>query len=190
MLAGSDKAATIASLLEAKKNIASTMRRHKSVIDFLKTVGVTTQSIVDVVHFAENITPPTFAPRGWQSGCPFGHPPAPQVEQMRNGFLGIIDVVASSDLTSIASEQSSTLDNIHIELPEQVVPTITVSERKRKFNDVSEGIVVERTTAATSVPMHRFQNAVVKPLAAKSKSIDMNFGFSSDSESDDSDGGN
>lgn len=188
MLAGSDKAATIALLLEAKKNIASTLRRHKSVIDFLKTNGVSTQSIVDVVHFAENVTPAAFAPRGWQPGCPFGHPPAPQVEQMRNGFLGIKDVVASSDLTSISLEQPSTIDNMQIDESEQVVHIIAPPERKRKFDEVSEDIAGEHATVATSAPVHRFQKAVVKPLATKK--LDMNFGFSSDSESDDSDGGN
>jgi hypothetical protein len=181
MISDSEKATKIEQLLEAKKDISDVFRRHKTALTYLKNDKIQTQSISDILFFAENITPTSFAPKGWVFGCNLGHPPAPQIENMRKGFLGEkIMAVNLSTMPEPLGPESEDIDSSSILEQSDSRQEIELHDRKRKFDDVAEEI---KMPLPVKEPSHRFQVNIVRP-AAKVKQINMNYGFSSGSDTD------
>ena len=82
----------IRELLLKRKRISEFLYKHADELSAIRQKTKILPSTDWVLGFAENITPTLRAPNGWVPGRPLhdlgGHPPAPQLEQMRLGLLG------------------------------------------------------------------------------------------------------
>ena len=87
----------VIALLRKKSRIAQLLFDHKDDLAALDD-PVLPLSISELVKFANGITGPAHAPRGWAPGLPLhgSHPPAPQFDDMRLGYLGALTKIQPS----------------------------------------------------------------------------------------------
>lgn len=179
------------SLLAAKKDISGVLRRCKLVMDSVNKENLKKASLDDIIFLAENCTPTSYAPKGWLPGCPIGHPPAPRIEQMRSGLLGSLGV--SLGINIISEQQSFSLSTSYADTgsateTKDMDMDVDV-ESEEDTNDITQNepaVEVEEIPLAkgAGTAFNRFQHTSSSNNVKKSRVIDMNYGFSSDSSSD------
>jgi hypothetical protein len=175
----------LSKLLESKKKIDAVLVRHSKILQSIKEENIVKCDTNDILKFAHNNTPVLFAPKGWIPGCSFGHPPAPQIEQMRKGLLGNFSSAClkleNIDLANTQENETETIQLNSFITSSTIIENIDMEISSNNLKE-SEEIQFEQ-----KVVNSRFQSSTANAsVAKKARVINMNYGFSSDSESDES----
>ena len=104
----------IRALLESKADIRRTLHTYKDNIELIKRSR--TMQISWILDFADNITLSNKAMNGWVEGMPLtkSNPPAPQPEQMRDGFLQKYNLESKKIASSLKSSSSQSKNDSSI----------------------------------------------------------------------------
>mmetsp|Transcript_16411 Transcript_16411/g.22623 ORF Transcript_16411/g.22623 Transcript_16411/m.22623 type:complete len:171 (+) Transcript_16411:129-641(+) len=97
----------IRTLLDSKTDIRKTLHKLKDDIALIKTSR--TMQVSWILDFADNITLSNKAMNGWVEGMPLtkSNPPAPQPEQMRDGFLQKYNLESTTERKVISLKASN-----------------------------------------------------------------------------------
>ena len=189
MIESLEQVELISKILESKRKIENVLHKHKMILNSIKEGNEVKCDIDDILVFSQNISPTLFAPKGWVPGCPFGHPPAPQVEQIRKGLLGNL----SSCLVSLEenlpnSSNSNDSEMSQFESAPEILSSSIFEKSGENISNPNSMIQEEEIQILRKVVNNRFQTSTANMNASKkARVIDMNYGFSSDSESGNSD---
>jgi hypothetical protein len=130
---------------------------------------------LDIMELGNRISTTLHAPRHWRPGALLlsGHPPAPQAEQMRKGKLGNLK------LNLVTPNYSEILSQIQQEI--QLTAKLTLSKRSGTLPTVAPTVVAAPVTEKR-IPVEHLPPPEVP--AKKQRTINISFGFESDSDGD------
>lgn len=184
--------------LRVKKllSIQSTIRTTINTINLRHPNRQTEVSVQDLITFGNRISTTLHAPRHWKPGAMLisAYPPAPQADNMRKGILGNIkvNVVTSNQsnelLKQIQEEIQLTAKASYSNRTSSLLSTLLPSSSSSNVNNLNHQTNQTDSKRPAPFSSSSSSNSAEPPPpdlpSKKQRTININFGFESDSESD------